>query len=49
MAHVHVWTWDDERPGYSKCRECFVRRNEEIDDDPSVNDDPPFGSFPWER
>jgi len=27
--HIHVWTWDDERPGYSECRECFARRNEE--------------------
>lgn len=27
--HTHVWTWDNERPGYSVCRECFARRNEE--------------------
>lgn len=29
--HVHIWASDDERPGYSVCRECFVRRNEELD------------------
>lgn len=28
-THIHVWTWDDERPGYSKCKECFIRKNEE--------------------
>lgn len=25
----HVWSWDDDNPGYSKCLKCFSRRNEE--------------------
>lgn len=29
--HIHVWVWDNEHTGYSKCPECFVRKNEEED------------------
>lgn len=31
--HTHSWRPDDERPGYAVCRECFVRRNTELEDD----------------
>lgn len=40
--HIHVWTWDDERPGYSKCKECFIRKNEEVDECDECTNDHPF-------
>lgn len=31
--HIHVWTWDNERPGYVRCRECFIIKNAEKEED----------------